>query len=58
MGKQPEKMDLVNFVLSRFTKEEQEVLNDAYDAAAKAAVTIFSDSIETAMNRYNGKRQA
>ncbi len=58
VGKQPEKMDLVNFVLSRFTKEEQEVLNDAYDAAAKAAVTIFSDSIETAMNRYNGKRQA
>lgn len=47
-------VDLVNYVLSKFTKEEMEVLNESIDASTKAAKEIISNDVKTAMNIYNG----
>ena len=56
VGKQPENMDLISHVLSHFTEEERAVMNVAEEDAAKAAVTIMTDGVESAMNLFNGKR--
>ncbi|MDU1006615.1 MAG: aminoacyl-tRNA hydrolase [Clostridium butyricum] len=47
-------VDLVNYVLGKFTKEEMEVLNESIDASTRAAKEIISNDIKTAMNIYNG----
>jgi PTH1 family peptidyl-tRNA hydrolase len=56
VGKQPEGMDLVSFVLSNLTPGESRVLKTVYDDAANASVEIFFDGAEAVMSRYNGKR--
>ncbi len=56
VGKQPEKMDLVAFVLSHFSKAERADLEDTYPDAAKAAVSVLKDGADKAMNLYNGNR--
>ncbi|MFL0247998.1 aminoacyl-tRNA hydrolase [Candidatus Clostridium stratigraminis] len=48
------KGDLVRHVLGSFSKEEREVLSKVFQNAALAAVTIISDGITEAMNKYNG----
>jgi PTH1 family peptidyl-tRNA hydrolase len=48
------KGDLVRHVLGNFSKEEREVLNKVFQNAALAAVSIISDGITEAMNKYNG----
>lgn len=47
-------VDLVNYVLGKFTKEEMEVLSESIDASTKAAKEIISSDVKTAMNMYNG----
>ena len=47
-------VDLVNYVLGKFTKEEMEVLSESIDASTKAAKEIISSDVKTAMNIYNG----
>ena len=47
-------VDLVNYVLGKFTKEEMEVLSESIDASTKAAKEIISGDVKTAMNIYNG----
>jgi len=54
IGKAPEKMDMADFVLSRFTEEERELINHTIERAALAAVTIICASVDAAMSRYNG----
>lgn len=46
--------DLADFVLARFSKEEIPLLEDAIIRAKKAVEEIVSNSIESAMNKYNG----
>ena len=53
IGKAPERMDLADYVLSRFSDEERKQVNIAVENAAKAAVTIICASIEIAMSKYN-----
>lgn len=53
VGKPPEKMDLVDYVLGRFQPDERKLVNEAIEKAALAAVTILCASVETAMNKYN-----
>ena len=55
VGMKPSKMDLADYVLSRFSKEEQEKMDESYDRAVKAAVMLVKDELEQAMNEYNGK---
>lgn len=47
-------VDLVNYVLGKFTKEEMEVLSESIDASTKAVREILSSDVKTAMNIYNG----
>lgn len=47
-------VDLVKYVLGKFSKEELEVLNQSIDAATKAVEEIIKSDITQAMNKFNG----
>jgi len=53
IGKAPGEMDLVDYVLGRFSEDERKLVNNAIENAAKAAVTIICASVEIAMSKYN-----
>ncbi len=53
IGDKPPRMDLADYVLSRFTKAEEEEIEKAAEAAAKAVELLISEGVQTAMNRYN-----
>ncbi len=48
------KMDLKNFVLSRYYKDEVEIMENAVKRAALAVETMIAENIDMAMNKYNG----
>lgn len=56
VGKKPADWDLADFVLSRFSKEERENLEEAIKDSVDALVHMVRDEIEEAMNLYNGKK--
>ena len=47
--------DLANFVLSRFSKDEEVDLKDGFDKAVKAIDCIIREDIDLSMNKFNGK---
>mgnify|MGYP002853353539 FL=1 len=53
VGEKPPKMDLADYVLGRFTKEEQPVIRQAADTAREAAADIIKEDADYAMNKYN-----
>lgn len=53
IGEKPSGMDLAAYVLSRFSQGEQREMDEAYRAAAAAAVMMMTDGSERAMNQYN-----
>ncbi len=56
VGAKPHKdYDLADWVLSRFTNDEQENINKACDNAMKAAEQIISGGVQSAANQFNGK---
>ena len=48
------KEDLISHVLGKFQESDRKVMEQAYAAAADAALFIVTDGMEAAMNRYNG----
>lgn len=54
VGMKPPKMDLADYVLSRFSKEEEALMEEGYERAAKAMELMVEDEISQAMNLYNG----
>ncbi len=58
VGAKPPKMDLADYVLGRFSAEEQKVMDEAFFEAAEAAVMMMRDGAERAMNHYNAKKKA
>lgn len=54
VGMKPPKMDLADYVLSRFSKEEEALMEEGYEKAAKAMELMVEDEISQAMNLYNG----
>ena len=54
IGKQPEHMDLADYVTGKFTKEEIPIITEAAKKAAQAAQEIIMKGIASAMNKYNG----
>mgnify|MGYP005852204965 CR=1 FL=1 len=54
IGKPPENMDIVDYVLGKFTREERNVIYDSIVNAAEAVITIIEEGIDTAMARFNG----
>lgn len=57
VGAKPPRMDLADYVLSRFAKEEQPLMEDAFKEAAEAAVMMMTDGAEKAMNHFNTKKK-
>jgi PTH1 family peptidyl-tRNA hydrolase len=53
VGEKPKQMDLVDYVLGRFSKDELEIIREGTDRAAKAVAQIISQGIEKAMNEFN-----
>ena len=57
IGKKPEHYDMVDFVLGKFSPEEKEIVRDAEQRAAKAALAIVSNGCERAMSEFNSSRK-
>ena len=53
IGPKPEKFDLANFVLGKFTREEEKLLAPTLERAVLALETYFKDGLEKAMNGFN-----
>ena len=53
IGPKPEKIDLVNFVLGRFSAADEEVLNPTIGKAVSALETYLIQGLEKAMNMVN-----
>lgn len=58
VGQKNGQMDLADFVLSGFVKEEQKAIEEAILLAADAALDIVKNGIEHAMNRYNMRKKS
>ena len=56
VGDKPKKMDLADYVLSRFSKEDRAAMEDAFKEAAKAVEVMITEGMDTAMNQFNGHK--
>ena len=54
VGAKPERMDLADYVLGHFSKEELECMDTAFSDAAAAAAAMITEGIHAAMNQFNG----
>ena len=57
VGEKPPQMDLKDYVLSRFSKGEQEQMEEAFGEAAEAAVMMLREGPDSAMNHFNTKKK-
>ena len=53
VGNKPEGWDLADYVLGKFSKEDQEVLKETKERVAKACELMVKDELDAAMNEYN-----
>lgn len=56
VGKKPSYMDLANFVLSGFSKDEAKIIEQEVELASDAIEMILEEGIDKAMSIYNSKR--
>ena len=56
IGKQPDFMDLGDYVLSRFSDEEIPLMEEAVKNSSLAIEEIIKNGINSAMNRYNREK--
>lgn len=56
VGQKPEGYDLADYVLGHFSKEDQKLMDHAFAEAGAAIVSIMTDGIDAAMNKFNGKK--
>ncbi len=53
IGPKPEKFDLVDYVLGKFSREDEKLLEPALERAVLALECYFKDGLERAMNGFN-----
>lgn len=53
IGRPPEKWDLADYVLSKFSKSDREIIGQSIEKAAQAAIMVAQNGPEKAMNSYN-----
>lgn len=53
VGEKPQGWDLADYVLGHFSKDEQPVMQEAFDRAADAAAALLSEEVQRVMNEYN-----
>ncbi|MGN0169418.1 MAG: aminoacyl-tRNA hydrolase [Lachnospiraceae bacterium] len=58
VGEKPEGWDLADYVLGKFSRQEEQEVKEAVKMASEAAALIVDGQIETAMNQFNGKGKA
>ena len=46
-------MDLADYVLGRFSKEEQPLIRESADKASDAVALMLREDISAAMNKFN-----
>lgn len=56
VGKKPSYMDLANFVLSGFSKQEAKIIEEEVKLASDAIEMILEEGIEKSMSIFNSKR--
>ena len=54
VGKKPPRIDLVDWVLGHFDKEDTEYIKEAIEHAADAVSIIMEQDVSAAMNKWNG----
>ncbi len=57
IGHPPGQMEVVDFVLNKFGKEEEEILAAVLDKASSCALDFVTRGITWCMNHYNGKAE-
>lgn len=57
VGAKPPRMDLKDYVLSRFSKGEQELMDKAFQEAAQAVAMMIGEGADRAMNHFNTKKK-
>lgn len=53
VGEKPARMDLADYVLGHFSKDEQPVIRDSADRACEAIGLMIREGIDVAMNKFN-----
>lgn len=56
VGDKPPRMDLADYVLSCFSKEDREKMEQAFKDAADAVEVMITEGADAAMNRFNGHK--
>ena len=54
VGEKPARMDLADYVLGHFPKEEAETMTTAFKDGAAAVVDMMTRGVEAAMNHFHG----
>lgn len=57
IGDKPARMDLADYVLGHFSREEQKLIQDAAKDAADAVCMIVEKGIDAAMNSFNAQKK-
>ena len=53
VGDKPKQMDLADYVLGRFNREDEVIVSDGINKACEAIECMISDGYDAAMNKYN-----
>lgn len=56
VGEKPKGWDLADYVLGRFSREEEPVIREVLKTAVEACGVIMNEGMDTAMNRFNAKQ--
>jgi PTH1 family peptidyl-tRNA hydrolase len=48
---------MVEYVLSRFSPQEQPIIDEALQSAADAVEAIITEGVQAAMNRFNAQNR-
>lgn len=56
VGEKPKYMDLADYVLSRFDRNELEYIREGCSNACRAIAMMIAEDVEAAMNVYNGSK--
>lgn len=54
VGAKPERMDLADYVLGHFSKDEMPLMEQSFKDGAAAVVTMMNEGVDAAMNQFNG----
>lgn len=57
VGEKPSEYDLADYVLGHFTKDEWQVMDEAFKKAGDAAAKLLTEELQVVMNEYNTAKE-